>query len=228
MNKLGWPAAMRVGAVVGLVGMLTPSLASADIYAWVDSDGSVTYGNLPPPKNARVFEVIKDTPPSPEAEAAAQAAHRSEMQALNARVQQLEQELQQSRYQAMPPPPPAYPMPPPSYGSAASYGPPPDYAAAPSYGTCDSDFYDCSTWASPIYYTVGVAPFWGFRPRHDFDHFHHGRFVHPGGGPHFNGGRHFASAPHFSGGTHFASAPHFSGGYGHASSHSSGSMGHSR
>ena len=217
MNTLGWPAAVRVSAVVCLVGILMPSLASADIYAWVDSNGDVTYGNLPPPKNARVFEVIKDTPPSPEAQAAAEAAHESEMRALNARVQQLEQELQQSRYQATAPSPPPYPMAPPSYA------PPPDYAAAPSYGACDSDFFDCGSWASPIYYTVGVVPYWGFRPHRDFDHFHHGgfdhfhhgHFGHPGGAPHF------VSAPRSGGGFGHASI-------GHASFHGSGSMGHSR
>jgi len=131
------------------------------------------------------------------------------MRALNNRLQQLEQELQQSRYQA--PPPVPYPM-----TAPPAYYPPPQYAAAPSYGACDSDFYDCSSWDGPIYYTVGVAPLWGFRRHHDhdFDHFHHGRFTRPNGGPHFVGSTHFAG----SGGGH-------SGG-GHMASHASG--GHSR
>jgi hypothetical protein len=221
MNTLGgWPAVMRIGAVLGLVGILAPSLASAEIYAWVDANGEVTYGNLPPPKNARVFEVINETPPpSPQSQAAAEAAHRAEMQALNNRLQQLEQELQRSRYQAAAPAP--YPM-----AAPPAYYPPPEYASAPSYGGCDSDFYDCSSWDGPIYYTVGVAPTWGFRHRdhdfdhfhHDFDHFHHGHLGHPTGGPHFVGATHFSTA-------HFASSGgHMSGG--HMSSHGSG--GHSR
>jgi hypothetical protein len=198
MKSFGWPAAVRIGAVLGLVGIFAPSLASAEIYAWIDSNGDVTYGNLPPPKNARVFEVINETPPpSPQSQAAAEAAHQAEMRALNDRVQQLEQELQQSRYQAMPPAP--YPM-----AAPPSYAPPPDYATASSYGGCDSDFYDCSSWAGPVYYTVGVAPYWGFRPRRDFDHFHHGRVTHPTGGPHFVSTSHFASAGHMS-------SPHGSG-----------------
>jgi hypothetical protein len=112
------------------------------------------------------------------------------MRALNDRVQQLEQELAQSRYAAMPPP--QYPMAPPP-----SYGVPPDYS--PAYSACDSDFYDCSSWVGPAYYTIGVPPTWAYRPRRDFDHFHHGHLTHPAGGPHFVGATHFASSGHASG-----------------------------
>lgn len=211
MNNVGWPAALRIGAILGVVGMLAPSLASAEIYAWIDSNGDVTYGNMPPPKNARVFEVIEEAPPaSPQSQAAAQAAHEAEMRALNEKVQQLEQELRQSH---MPPPAP-YPMAgPPGYGPPPDYGPAPDYAAAPSYGPCDSDYYDCSAWAGPIYYSVGVAPYWGFRHR-GFDH--HGHFSHPGGG-------HFGGGSHFSGG-----GSHVGGVVAHASSHGGGGGGRSR
>jgi hypothetical protein len=217
MSTLGWPAAMRIGAVLGVVGVLAPSLASAEIYAWIDANGDVTYGNMPPPKNARVFEVIDETPlPTPEKQAAIEAAHQAEMRALNQKVQQLEQQLQQSHYQAMPPPP--YPM-----AAPSPYAPAPEYSAGPSYPTaCDSDFYDCSSWAGPVYYTVGVLPYGGFRHHHDFDGFHrHGHFPHPGGGSNFVSMPHVASAPH-------VSAPHASAGSFHASSYGSGSMGHSR
>jgi hypothetical protein len=186
---------MLLGALMGAAGALAPAAAMAEIYGWVDPSGSVTYSNLPPPKNARVIDVIEEAPPpTPQAQAAAEAAHEAEMRALNEKVRQLEQELQFTRYQSAPPPPPYPSM------AAPSYGPPP-YPA--SYGPCfDSDFFDCGWGGGPIYYTAGVVPFWGVRHHHDRDdRFDHGlhRFPPGFGGPHFGASRHVGGSPHFSG-----------------------------
>jgi hypothetical protein len=203
-----------VGSLLSVVGALTPSIAAAEIYAWIDPSGDVTYSNLPPPKNARVFDVIRETPPpTAQEQAAAEAAHQAQMRVLNDKVQQLEQELQQTRWQASAPVP--YPA-----GAPPSYGPPPSYASASSYGGCDPEYFDCSSWDGPIY-SVGVFP-WGFRGHRDHDHdhdrdgFHHGfhHFPHSVGGPHFAGGRAVHAGGHGSGS--------------HASASMSGSMGHGR
>src|SRR5882724_11155919 len=47
MFRFGWSDAMRVGALIGVLGGLMPSQAAAEIYGWVDASGSVTYSNLP-------------------------------------------------------------------------------------------------------------------------------------------------------------------------------------
>jgi hypothetical protein len=183
MIRHGWSVAVLVSALAGVAAAFAPLNAAAEIYGWVDPSGAVTYSNLPPPKNARVIDVIQETPPpTPQAQAAAEAAHQSEMRALNERVQQLERELQQTRWQA--PPAPSYPA-----SAPPSYGPPPGYAPTASYGPgCDPEFLDCDSWAGPVYYSVGL-PYWGFRHHHDHDHDRGShRFPHPGGGgPHFVG-----------------------------------------
>jgi hypothetical protein len=192
-----------LGVVVGAAAVLAPSYAAAEIYGWVDGSGAVTYSNLPPPKNAKVIDVIEEAPPpSPQSQAAAQAAHQAEMRALNDKVQQLEREIQQTRWQATPPPTP--------YPTAAP--PPPPYTEAPSYDTCDPEFLDCYLWSpQPVYSTAWFVPSFGFRGHRDHDGFHHG-FHHfsPTGGPHFVG------APHWNGGV---GASHGNGG-GHAHSQS--------
>ena len=185
MNSPSWPVVVRTGAQLTLsavVGVLAPSVANADIYAWVGPSGDVTYSNLPPPKNARVFAVIEETaPPTAQQQAALDAAHQAEMRALNDRVQQLEREMQQSRWQAEAPLP--YPA-----GAAPAYPPPPP----PSYASgCDYDFMDCDLLGPPVYYTAGVPLWWGFRGHREgfhqgFHHFPHGS--RPIGGPHFGGG----------------------------------------
>ena len=220
MTRLGWSAAMLTGALVGVAGALAPSLAAAEIYGWVDPSGDVTYSNLPPPKNARVIDVIQETPPpSPKSQAAAEAAHQAEMQRLNDKLQQLERELQQSRWQASAPPPP-YPV----AAAPSYYGAPPSYAPAPSYGNgCDPEFFGCNWGEGPINYSVGVVPFWwDFRHHRHHDHdrdrdrFDHGfhRFPGPVGGPHFVSAPHSVSMPHSVSTPHSVSMPHVGGGSG--------------
>lgn len=207
MKRIDWSTVTVATALAGAA--LLPLRAGAEIYGWVDPSGDVTYSNLPPPANARVIEVIPDTPPpSPQQRAAAAAAHDAEMKQLNDRVQQLERELRASRMEA--PPYPAY-GPPPAYAAAPSYGAPPP-APYPAYdtGPCDSDFFDCNQWDGPIYYTTGFAPWWGYR-RRGFDDFHHHH--------HFAG----PAAPHFAAGP---VATHAS--FGHGGGHASGGGGHGR
>src|SRR5271165_6528468 len=189
MNRPGWAAALAVAAV-GVVGASTPLPAAAEIYGWVDSSGSVTYSNLPPPKDAKIIDRIEEAPSTPQSQAAAAAAHDAQMQTLNARVQQLEWELRQSTMAPAPPPSAPYPV-----------------ASAPSYGPdCDPGFFDCGVWDGPAYYTIGV-PYWPYyRPREGFHH--RGGFPHPphSGGPPFKGGAPMAVgvSPHR---TAMASAP---------------------
>jgi len=189
MGRLSGSAAAVLVALVGAAAMLVPSIALAAIYGWVDASGAMTYSNLPPPKDARVVVEIDDiAPPTPQAQAAADAAHASEMRALEERLHQLESE--RPRLSAYGPPPPAYSVP------APAYGPPPLSA---SYGPgCDPDYYDCYTWdGPPVYFTtVGAVPFRGFRHRdhdrdHDRDGFRHGfnHFPRTGGGLRFASGQ---------------------------------------
>jgi uncharacterized protein DUF4124 len=151
MNRQGWAAALVV-ATVGVMGASTPLPAAAEIYGWVDSSGSVTYSNLPPPKGAKIIDRIEETPSTPQSQAAAAAAHEAQMQSLNARVQQLEWELRQSAMAPATPPSAPYPA-----------------ASAPSYGPdCDPGFFDCGVWDGPAYYTIGVPYFPYFRSREGF------------------------------------------------------------
>jgi len=181
INRLVGSAAMLFGALGAL---LLPALASAEIYGWVDPSGSVTYSNLPPPKNARVIEVIQEEPPLDpsviaQAKAAADASHQAQLQALNDRIHALERQVQQVQHQ--PPPPPApYPV-----------------ASAPiASAGCDAEYFDCDLWSGPAYYTVGTLAPWSFRRHFDgFNGHFHGshRTPHPGGGPsrgsgHMSGG----------------------------------------
>ena len=231
MSRFDWLAAMRVGAplaLFGAIGALAPAVASAEIYGWVDPSGDVTYSNLPPPKNARVFDVIKETPPpSPEAQAAAEAAHRSQMDALNDKVHQLEREMQMQRQLAAAPP---YPPPGPYSSGSSGYGP--SYTGAyapPDYGVgCDSDYYDCNLWDGPAYYSVGIAP-WPLGFRRDRDDFrHHGR-DHDRGFHRFPGGPHFGARPGFAAGHPVGAVQHSGGGHAvHAGSGVSGPMAHAR
>ena len=169
MNRLGWTATLAV-ATIGVVCASTPLPAAAEITGWVDSSGSVTYSNLPPPKGAKVIDVIEEVPSTPQSQAAAAAAHDAQMQSLNARVQQLEWELRQSAMAPAAPPSAPYPV-----------------ASAPSYGPdCDPGFFDCGVWNGPAYYSIGV-PYWPYyRPRAGFHN--RGAFPHPPhSGPPFRG-----------------------------------------
>jgi len=129
-------------ALAGLAGVLACTSSHGEIYGWVDDSGHVTYSNLAPPKSARVFDQIEETPIDPAALAQSQAAAReAQLQALNERVQQLERQLKQGQQAPAP----------------VSYAPPPSMAAAAG---CDPQVYDCLAWDSPIYYSIGLPARW--------------------------------------------------------------------
>ncbi len=199
MSHLNWPATVKLGA------LLVPCVASAEIYAWIDPSGAVTYSNLPPPPSARVFDVIKETPPpTPEAQAAADAAYRARMKELDERLQQMEREIAMTRQPMMPAPQP-YPYEP----SNAGYAPPPSYGPG-----CDPEYFDCGGWYGPAYYVTGFGPY-GHRFRRG--EFHHHRDF--GGG--LSNGRPFGGVPRSGG---FRSGPSRTS----MSSGTSGGMGRGR
>ena len=107
-----------------LVALPLPVICSAEIYGWIDSNGVVTYSNLPPPGGVDVTQVIHEEPVSAKAASdAAKAAKDAEAAALNDRLRLREWEL--SRSQSAPADYyPAGPMPasaPPDWGCGA-YG----------------------------------------------------------------------------------------------------------
>jgi len=156
MKRMTLSTVLMAGLAVALA-LLASAAAQAEILGWVDAAGNVTYSNLPPPKDARVIDQIEEVPVDARAQAAAAALHQTQLQALNDRVRDLEWQINQTQRAA----------------------PPVVYAApAPATGvSCDSQYYDCSSWDGPVYYTVGL-PY--LRP---------GR-RHPEGHP--RGPRHFA------------------------------------
>ncbi len=123
----------RGSVLLLLAGMCSPLLCLAEVYGWIDSNGVVTYSNLPPPNGVDVTEVIHEVPMSPKA--VAEANHRAEIDALQDRIRLLE--LEQARAQRV----------------LVDYpGPPP----APAGMNCAPGGYvDCSPdWGT--YYTTGV------------------------------------------------------------------------
>ncbi len=137
---------------LGLAAVATlcwPMRAGAEIYGWVDDSGTVTYSNLPPPKGARLTDVIHETPLSPQA--VADAAHRSELAALNDRIRLLELESARARREVV-----DYPAPP---------------ATPPGLGCGPDGYTDCSAPWGP-YYSTGFlyGNGRGLRDSHAFGH----------------------------------------------------------
>src|SRR5437762_10318338 len=64
--------------------------AHADVYAWVDKSGRLTFSDLPPPPGARVVEVVTESSPGIAARAdpppAREALHETEVRILSERV----------------------------------------------------------------------------------------------------------------------------------------------
>ena len=98
-------AVARIAALALVIGLGVPSTASAEIYGWVDASGSVTYSNLPPPRGAKLTDVIHEEPMSPQE--VADANHRSEVSALNDRIRLLELEMARSQREVVDYPAPA-------------------------------------------------------------------------------------------------------------------------
>jgi hypothetical protein len=139
------PAALAAAVLGALLAAALPAVASAEIYGWVDPSGTVTYSNLPPPRDAKITDVIHDTPMSPQA--IAEAARRSEISALNDRIRLLELELARTQREVV-----EYPGPPPG----------------PAGVGCGPDGYsDCNPQWGP-YYTTGFLYGTGDRGRRDY------------------------------------------------------------
>ena len=171
---------LRVVLPFALAGMLGVQTAHADIYTWVDASGALNVSNLPPPDDARVIRVTKETPP----------AAGSGAQALAERVRQLEAQVAQAQ-RPLPPPvdyaPPPMPVQYPQYAppvvqyifeaspapqySAPQYSPPQYYA--PQYDSTDywagnyTGNWAGNAWCDPNWLNCGWGPYgWapGFYP----------------------------------------------------------------
>ena len=135
--------------------------AYADVYAWVDSSGTMTLSDLPPPPGVHVVNVVNENTPGvpPRAGPAPirEPSREADVRALSERIRQLEHQIELASYQ----PPPL-----------AQYTPP-----APS-GWCNGAWADCGPWWSAPAYPLGfglvVAPTRGFRQFHRFHGTAHG------------------------------------------------------
>jgi len=149
--------------VAVLLMSLTTGALAQQIYGWTDSNGQVTYSNLPPPKGAKVTDIILDTPLSPQA--VQEAARRSEISALNDRIRLLELEQARSKREVVDyAPQPAPPL-------SAGCGP-------EGQGDCN---YGYSYQGDP-YYTTGLLYGTGRWRDHD-GHDHGYGNGHPGRSP---------------------------------------------
>lgn len=137
-------AAMPCAAVmVAALSLACP--VRAEIYGWVDPNGSFTYSNLPPPESARVTDVIPDEPAA--TRPSAEASRLAQIAALNDRIRLLELERARDRSQfgEIPPPSPAL------------------LAQPASYGCATDSSYDCSAYGAPFYYVNGWPVYYGAR-----------------------------------------------------------------
>jgi Domain of unknown function (DUF4124) len=139
-----------------LFGTMGMQPAHADIYTWVDANGSINVSNMTPPDGAHVTNVTHES--VPRVAPAADAMRQADVQALTQRVQQLESELAMAQYQQ--PPPQAYTVmqPPPvvQYFVDAS-SPQVQYNSSGPTG-CDSGWGDCGgSWWNAGVFPVGVA-----------------------------------------------------------------------
>jgi hypothetical protein len=126
--------------------------AFADIYTWVEKDGTTHVSNLAPPQDARVLRVSRTAPPDPERDAALREATRqAEVRALDERLRQVSMELEESRRQPPPPPVVVIAPPPPAY-----YAPPPaptivNVVTPQGPSGCDYGWGDCGFGLWPYY-----------------------------------------------------------------------------
>ena len=140
--------------------------AQADIYAWVDKSGNLTFSDLPPPVGARVIEVVSEGRPNTAARAdpppLRDSLHDAEVRILYERVRLLERQMDLANAQSSAPVVQYQTAPPPS----SSWG-------------CYGAWADCGPWWSqPVYpsaFGVVVVPARGFHRFHHFRGAH--RFV---------------------------------------------------
>jgi len=130
--------------------------AHADVYAWVDASGNLTFSDLPPPAGVRVVQVVAEPRSSvtarPDPQSIRDATHETEVHILSERVRLLEQQVELA---SAPPPVMQYqsaPLPP-----ATNWG-------------CNGAWAECGPWWSQSVYpaaaAIVVAPGRGFRRFH--------------------------------------------------------------
>lgn len=113
---------------VGVACVLAIPETQADIYRWVNEEGSVVYSDSPPADRNRVTDVFVSDKSAPSAPPASSPS--LEMQALARQVEQLRDELAEERRARR----------------AAEYAvqaPPPPAVAPAEAGACDPGFADC-------------------------------------------------------------------------------------
>ena len=151
---------LRVSLPAILAATFGLQLAHADIYTWVDASGSINVSNLAPPEGVRVARVVHESAPAiaARAEAAREAAHQAEVQALAERVRQLE-DIELAKSQAAPPAD-YRAIPPPPVIQYVVVPPPAPYTvnpAPPANTGCDPGWIDCGLWGVPGFYPTGVV-----------------------------------------------------------------------
>ncbi len=144
------PIALRLGILVAALSIFGP--ASAEIYGWVDTDGSFTYSNLPPPKGARVTDVIPEAPP-PSRNPGSESSRQTEIAALNERIRQIEFERDRAQRLLVDVPPPSQYVPAPAF-SGNGY-------------VCDATDVDCGGYNVP-YVAYGAAPIYYYGGRYGY------------------------------------------------------------
>ena len=137
--------------------------ARADVYAWEDEGGRLTFSDVPPPPGARVLETVResqarDAAPAAPASAAG-TAQESEVRYLSERVRQLERQADLAATAA---------------ASVERYEP---LSPPPLDVRCNGKWADCWWWRNqpfygPSLYSPGfgavIVPSYGFRGSHQF------------------------------------------------------------
>jgi len=196
-----YAAAFPALAAALLMVCAVPSVCSAEIYGYIDSSGTFTYSNLPPPKDARVTDVIPEDPAS-RVQPSETAVRLAQVAALNDRVRLLELENERARHAPLDfPAPPAV-----VNGCTDGYGDPIDCAggSGPYFSGLPYAYYPTAIW--PAYYPGGRGNWRGHGGYQGG--YGHGGGVHGGHGGH--GGPAHASVGY--GGASHGSAGHDGGG----------------
>jgi hypothetical protein len=180
MSTRSRPIRLSLALIASVAAALALSQrAHADIYTWVDASGAVNVTNLPPPKTARVINVVAESPrPVVTPADLAAAAARQEARALAERVQELERQVEQAR--AVPPPPPVVYAPAPVAPTVVQYFTEP-VQQQPANTGCDAGWNGCGVAAGSFLYPPTVVIFGGPRIR-PIDNLHRQRGV-PGHWP---------------------------------------------
>jgi Domain of unknown function (DUF4124) len=138
-----------------LFGTMGTQPAYADIYTWLDANGSINVSNLTPPDGAHVTSVMHES--APRVVPAAEAMRQADVQALAQRVQQLEGELAMAQYQQPPPQAYAVMQPPVVQYFVDASSPQFQYNSTGPSG-CDSGWGDCgNNWWNAGIFPVGVV-----------------------------------------------------------------------